>query len=1178
MHCRPFDCRHLVENNLLFIVIFPFSAQALDVILSAPEHHDKHFLNYIANGFQKRHNRLHLTWILFYGIRRSAAPSWIRRFCKHTALKELLTGMGRDTEPHSLIAGLMTVSLLVTAASYDVGKYCLPDILDTFWRVAHWSPQKPEDGAMRDYIRVALYSLFTRLYALFPCNVVHYIRNHAVGHSEKPFFKMTLQPMIERVRLHPMLLACNRESEIGNSINIKDNHQAALEWGRISLDPTESSCEEPPLLIDPEVCSATFVLYKCWVHETTENFFWSPSHSQSPNLAHVDVPKSYHPTPLSTPLTTPIYTKTPLRVSINASIPESPPEAAIEATPDVTPLTTPHLMDSHRQKLADAMAGKPQSSSNHACKQLSLSKDFLSDDSRIKPGSAIMNRLNAVMREQKMTTASKGGEAPPMTAAGDGETLGKAVLTNGTADGGHHHHPATSVPLTLPKSASSKNILSTTESNNQTTSPPHHLLSPTDAKSQESVTTPSTPLSDSSEKAASSSSSVNNFGGKLHPLVEGSGINSEGSDATLQQKTSDRGRARKHTVVERPSLDMLQFSASHPLMEGTEDSSIACEVPVAAEGSSVKPEDDEQRKSSTETSGGSVNEEEDNEDQSLGLGPPSDTSMKELVKTATSQRLRFLSQIMPPLNDRQLETIIPKEKKAVHSKETGLARARSFGSLDDVKVVSLDIPLPKAAQCRNKAEVSTQTQAVWTAEDPYEKLLETFVANRPPIPSQESDQTSSLVTESPHTLLENYIQRKIVSCSEPLLNFDVNKLKTVDDSLKSQIYAMYSLMLLERQKRTVHANRNRRILAVAKKTQVILLQKESLERKTEEYYERERNIKSHNLYLSSCYQRMKLARDRDIREKELVLDHYDPETNSLNLDDKVLTSLSRTVRTSKDKDDKDKIVVILHRPNVPDVDVEKDALYRYLGVMGKHLEEKTEANRALKTKVCQLQEESQKWSSEELNIDTLQHDKEMLRQQVSVLLLQINLKDELLVQLQESLDVANKELKNISGLHALNTQTLQEYEKYFKEGVTGSADENYRESLREAENKLAEKDFELEKLKKELAAYKKEKGVLEKDVNYLRKQNLDLEMNFRQISGQNEVLKKEYDYIARRSGFDRTAPKLSDAGLDKSHSKHSKSFISTGVSEDLRELEITSVPAKRDLRQGGPSRKGSTKE
>ena len=80
-----------------------------------------------------------------------------------------------------------------------------------------------------------------------------------------------------------------------------------------------------------------------------------------------------------------------------------------------------------------------------------------------------------------------------------------------------------------------------------------------------------------------------------------------------------------------------------------------------------------------------------------------------------------------------------------------------------------------------------------------------------------------------------------------------------------------------------------------------------------------------------------------------------------------------------------------------------------------------------------------------------------------------------------------------------------------------------------------------------------------------------MEMEVRRVSGHNDVLKKEYDYIARRSGFDRS--KGAETRVDVANSK---SFINSALSEDLNKLEVSDQ--NKQGRQSIPSRKGSTKD
>lgn len=72
-------------------------------------------------------------------------------------------------------------------------------------------------------LQIGLCSLFHRLYALYPCNFISYlkqqysIQRESQREAELKTFTHTIRPMLESVRMHPLLVTASKDAEISTN-------------------------------------------------------------------------------------------------------------------------------------------------------------------------------------------------------------------------------------------------------------------------------------------------------------------------------------------------------------------------------------------------------------------------------------------------------------------------------------------------------------------------------------------------------------------------------------------------------------------------------------------------------------------------------------------------------------------------------------------------------------------------------------------------------------------------------------------------------------------------------------------------------------------------------------------------------------------------------------------------
>ncbi|XP_018392520.1 PREDICTED: hamartin [Cyphomyrmex costatus] len=340
-------------NGLLDYYLSTNSSRTAEVLAGVRDPHDKHLLDRLSDILSKPGNsgqRLHALTLLGHIARRQ--PTWLYKLASHALFRDLLKLLKVETDILPLMSALLLLVMLLPMLPAALGPY-LPEIFEVFGRLASYyhhhqsllSPSTPftsttvpnvidKDHLYLIHLQVGLYSLFHRLYAMYPCNFISYLKQQYIQRDQLATFTHTIRPMLDSVRMHPSLVTASKDAEISATRWKKmEHHDIVIECGRFTLDKyreeilgvVNSRCT-PPLDQSSITCAPINI---CGGVTTMENSngeddaFWSPSmtvppHSPAQNTSHE--PRSAPPTPNNNRSGT------------------SPPEAAIEATPETTPV------------------------------------------------------------------------------------------------------------------------------------------------------------------------------------------------------------------------------------------------------------------------------------------------------------------------------------------------------------------------------------------------------------------------------------------------------------------------------------------------------------------------------------------------------------------------------------------------------------------------------------------------------------------------------------------------------------------------------------------------------------------------------------------------------------------------------------------------------------------------
>lgn len=344
------------------------SVRIVDILVKVQPPHDKFILDKLAEWIRSGGNKM-LALTLFGHIIQKR-PTWLHKVGNHLLVKEVLKLSKLEKEIIPLINAVLCIIDLLPVIPVVMGGF-VHDLFEIFNYLATFdrntSVSLPEDQLI--HLQFGLYELFNRLYGMYPCNFVTFLKREYRG-DKQAVFQHTVKPLLDTVKIHPRLVSSDAESETSlQRWQSMEPHDVVNECARMSLEyldkPQETQlsgvgggggggecpCYATP--IKPIEFSATAVTtttvdfqWKSSVNYfntistdqklstiAAQNSFWSPSNMMQPTPppGPGTVPHTPNPTP-SFPI--PLISGPLLPAADGAS----PPEAAVEATPETTPM------------------------------------------------------------------------------------------------------------------------------------------------------------------------------------------------------------------------------------------------------------------------------------------------------------------------------------------------------------------------------------------------------------------------------------------------------------------------------------------------------------------------------------------------------------------------------------------------------------------------------------------------------------------------------------------------------------------------------------------------------------------------------------------------------------------------------------------------------------------------
>ncbi|KAG8447585.1 hypothetical protein GDO86_014913 [Hymenochirus boettgeri] len=238
------DRSPILVNHLVDYYLETSSEQAMLILSMVQEPHDKHLLDKINEYLLKAVTRLPTLTLLGHVIRRQ--PSWKHKLSQAPVLQSLLKCLKGDNDVVVLTSGVL-VLITVLPMIPQSGKQYLFEFFDIFGRLAARCLNNPDHIAeiCLVHLHASVYALFHRLYGMYPCNFVSFLRSHYSMKEYFETFEKIVKPMMEHVRIHPELVTGSKDYELDPSRWKRlETHDIVVECAKISLDPTEASHEE----------------------------------------------------------------------------------------------------------------------------------------------------------------------------------------------------------------------------------------------------------------------------------------------------------------------------------------------------------------------------------------------------------------------------------------------------------------------------------------------------------------------------------------------------------------------------------------------------------------------------------------------------------------------------------------------------------------------------------------------------------------------------------------------------------------------------------------------------------------------------------------------------------------------------------------------------------------------
>ncbi|KAL3871551.1 hypothetical protein ACJMK2_039542 [Sinanodonta woodiana] len=341
-------------NSLVDYYYLSHSRQVLEILKEIREPHDKHLLEKLNEGIKSEQHQLYALQFLLQVV--VEHPPWCRRLTNTSVFRALIKCLRTETDIPVLMTAVTIITIVLPSLPTVIAPF-LQDIFEIFHRLVAFCVKKP--GNVPDvyllHLRVSVYSLFHRLYGMYPYNFLTYLRQCYNKKENLTVFEEVVKSMLERVRLHPNLITGTKESEIApQRWRAMETHDVLVECAKLSLDLIEGTWEELH-------CPFTSLRYNSQI----------PMSSNEAGAAIVTTPPGIgssldNSSAASEPLKLLQSPFTPLSMRIDNSGLWSPSEIVGLSTPPPSQMTTPSSVTDTSNSSLPQLQGLPVLTPGHS--------------------------------------------------------------------------------------------------------------------------------------------------------------------------------------------------------------------------------------------------------------------------------------------------------------------------------------------------------------------------------------------------------------------------------------------------------------------------------------------------------------------------------------------------------------------------------------------------------------------------------------------------------------------------------------------------------------------------------------------------------------------------------------------------------------------------------------------
>ncbi|KAH8310983.1 hypothetical protein KR044_003721, partial [Drosophila immigrans] len=351
------------------------SSRIMEVLVKAQAPHDGYIFDRLDDWLKQQQHRVQALNVFCFIVRRH--PTWLHKIEKHRLIKSVFKLLTHEKDIVPLMCALLCIITLLPIIPNSVPNF-LNDLFEVFGHLASWKLQNvnrlPDEKLV--HLQLGLQMLFHRLYGMYPCNFLSYLSNFIKkDNGGGGIFQHTIKPLLDTVRVHPMLLTGSAETETSNTRwKEMEPHDVVMECAHLSLPVlhpdssnedintaypgggTPSYSRMTSATSNSEYNNCSYQLrqlqqtsgavkrFEAAAFESSPTPIWSP-HTEIAAAAAASRSSAKPLTPTA-PFILPASSSNAQLLGVTGS---SPPEAAVEATPETTPLKD--LRDFKQQQL-----------------------------------------------------------------------------------------------------------------------------------------------------------------------------------------------------------------------------------------------------------------------------------------------------------------------------------------------------------------------------------------------------------------------------------------------------------------------------------------------------------------------------------------------------------------------------------------------------------------------------------------------------------------------------------------------------------------------------------------------------------------------------------------------------------------------------------------------------------